>query len=178
MKKIIFLLFTSIILTACGSYRSLDLGRLTTGMTKGDVEYVAGPPSRVLAVNQTKQGYQEVLEYRTSRSEVYALEFYDDYLVGYEFLYDDIDYVAPAPPLIMPDYGRPIVIIQGNNRPNHPNRPNRPSQPNRPNRPNQPNRPSEPNRPNRPGSDSRPSEPNRTTNRPAGTDGASTGRTR
>lgn len=154
---------------ACGSYRSLDFGRLTTGMTKAQVEYVAGPPSRILAVNQTREGYQEVLEYRTSRSEVYALEFYDDYLVGYEFLYDDIDYIAPAPPMILPDRGRPIVVRPGNDRPDRPSRPGRP---------NESNRPGNSNRPNSGREDlTRPAEPSRTTNRTSNTEGASTGRT-
>lgn len=134
-------------------------------MTKYQVEKVAGLPNRVLAINETEDGYQEVLEYRTASNEVYALEFWDDYLTGYEYLYEDINYVAPLyPPMIYPPYGRPIIVIPpGNNHPNRPNQPNRPSQPNRPNRPNQPNRPSQPNRPNRPNQSNRPGQ----TNRPA-----------
>lgn len=125
MKKGLFIVILSAILMSCASYKSLNLNRLTTGMTKAQVEAVAGLPDRVLAVNQTENGYQEVLEYRTSRSEIYALEFWDDYLTGYEFLYDDVAYVPPmAPPMFIPDYGRPIIIIRpDNNRPNRPNRP-------------------------------------------------------
>lgn len=52
---------------------------LTTGRTIAEVENLMGPPERVLAVNK-KDGYvQEVLEYRTGRNEVYALEFLDNY---------------------------------------------------------------------------------------------------
>lgn len=131
MKKGLFMVILSAILVSCGSYKSLNLNRLTTGMTKAQVEAAAGLPERILAVNQTKDGYQEVLEYRTSRNEIYALEFWDDYLTGYEYLYDDVTYVAPiAPPMYIPDYGRPIIIIRPDE--NRPNRPNRPGQGNRP----------------------------------------------
>lgn len=124
MKKGLFIVILSAILMSCSSYRSLNLNRLTTGMTKAQVEEVAGIPERVLAVNQTEDGYQEVLQYRTSSSEIYALEFWNDYLTGYEYLYDDVAYVPPvAPPLYMPDYGRPIIIVHPDNRPNRPNRP-------------------------------------------------------
>ncbi|WP_051697635.1 hypothetical protein [Prevotella sp. 10(H)] len=134
MKKIILATIISLFFfVSCATYKSLDLGKLTTGMTKAEVESAIGRPDRVLAVNDKKEGYQEVLEYRTSRDEVYALEFWNDYLTGYEFLYDDVNYVASVmPPTIFPPYGRPIYIIHENNRPN---RPNRPTYPNRPNPP-------------------------------------------
>lgn len=129
MKKLSLVILISFLLVACGSYKYLDLGMLTTGMTIAEVENLMGPPERVLVVNK-KDGYvQEVLEYRTGRNEVYALEFWDDYLTGYEFLYDDVNYLPPAvPPMIFPDYGRPIYIYP-DHRPNRPNRPNRPSRP-------------------------------------------------
>ena len=111
MKKISLFILASFLLVACGAYKYLDLGMLTTGMTVAEVENLMGPPNRVLAVNK-KDGYvQEVLEYRTARDEVYALEFWDNYLTGYEYLYDDVTYIPPvAPPMIFPDYGRPIYI--------------------------------------------------------------------
>lgn len=122
MKKLMYILTLTalaLLVTSCGSFRSLDINRLTTGMTKAQVEEMAGPPQRVLAVNNTKDGYQEVLEYSTARNEVYALEFWNDYLTGYEYLYDDIQYVpAPAPPMYIPPYGRPIIIV--NERPGRP----------------------------------------------------------
>ena len=84
MKKISLFILASFLLVACGAYKYLDLGMLTTGMTVAEVENLMGPPNRVLAVNK-KDGYvQEVLEYRTARDEVYALEFWDNYLTGYE----------------------------------------------------------------------------------------------
>lgn len=176
MRKIVYFIAILLIATACGTYRSLDLRKLTTGMTKAQVEKVAGLPNRVLAINETEDGYQEVLEYRTSSSEVYALEFWNDYLTGYEYLYDDVNYVAPLyPPTIYPPYGRPIIVVPPAH--NQPNRPNRPSQPNRPNRPTQPNRPSQPgnsNRPNRPAPTTRPTEGSR----PVGTPNSSSGRDR
>lgn len=154
MEKILFLILPLLLLLGCGSTKNLDLSKLTTGMTKSEVAAVVGTPYRVLAVNDTKDGYQEVLEYRTAYNEVYALEFWNDYLTGFEFLYDDVEYVSSvAPPLYWPERGRPIYVAPpGNrpNRPNHPNRPNRPNRPetNRPGRPESPSRPEQPSRPN------------------------------
>lgn len=148
MRKILLLSLLALLMTACGSTRNLDLSKLRTGMTKAQVQSMIGNPDRILAVNETENGHQEILEYRTSRDEVYGLEFWNDYLTGYEFLYDDPDYYVnyyfpPTYPTVFPEYGRPIYIIQEN----RPNRPNRPIPPNRPNRPNRPSRP-EINRPN------------------------------
>lgn len=176
MKKIGIVILTSFLLTACGAYKYLDLGMLTTGMTVVEVENLMGPPDRVLAVNE-KDGYvQQVLEYRTGRSEVYALEFWDNYLTGYEYLYDDVTYIPPAaPPMIFPDYGRPIYIYP-DNYPNHSNRPNRPNRPSRPesnrpesNRPSRPGSGSSSNRPesNRPSPQTKPAEITRPTTRPS-----------
>ena len=155
MTKISLILLASFLLVACGAYKYLDLGMLTTGMTVAEVENLMGAPDRVLAVNK-KDGYiQEVLEYRTARNEVYALEFWDNYLTGYEYLYDDVTYIPPvAPPMVFPDYGRPIYIYPPDHHPSHPNRPNRPGS----------NRP-ESNRPSRPES-SRPESSRPTTTRP------------
>lgn len=166
MKKISLILLTSFLLVACGAYKYLDLGMLTTGMTVAEVENLMGAPDRVLAVNK-KDGYiQEVLEYRTARNEVYALEFWDNYLTGYEYLYDDVTYIPPvAPPMVFPDYGRPIYIYPPDHHPSHPNRPNRPNRPGS-NRP-ESNRPSRPesNRPSRPESN-RPESSRPTITRP------------
>jgi len=132
MKKIIIALVMAVTFAACATYKSLDLNKLATGMTTEQVKEVMGEPDRILALNDKEEGHQEVLEYRTSRDEVYALEFWNNYLTGYEFLYDDMTYIAPiAPPVIWPDYGRPIYIIP-DHKPNRPNRPNRPTPPTRP----------------------------------------------
>lgn len=173
MKKILLFGILTVFLTACGSYKSLDLSKLTTGMTKAQVQAAIGNPDRILAVNDTKDGYQEILEYRTSKDEVYGLEFWNDYLTGYEFLYDDIDYIDYFPPIyptVFPEYGRPIYIIRDDNTNNRPNRPNQPNRPNRP-RPERPSRP-EINRPNltKPAPNVRPST--RPTTRPSTIDSA------
>lgn len=141
-------------MAACGAYKYLDLGMLTTGMTIAEVQNLMGPPERVLAVNK-KDGYiQEVLEYRTGRNEVYALEFWDDYLTGYEYLYDDANYLPPtAPPMIFPIYGRPIYI-HPDHRPNRPNRPSRPES-NRPGTSRPETKPSEVTRPSDSGTSNR-----------------------
>lgn len=123
MKKGLFLVILAAILVSCASNRSLNLNKLTTGMTKAQVEAISGPPNRVLAVNRTDDGFQEILEFRTSRGDSYALEFWDDYLTGFEFLQDNVVYVAPPMmrPMHMPPHGRPIIVIRSDNR-----RPNRP----------------------------------------------------
>lgn len=173
MKKIVYLFSLMLALQSCGSYRSFNLNKLRIGMSKEQVIATVGYPERVLAVNDSRQGYQEILGYRTHRDEIYALEFWDDYLTGYEFLYDEVQYVpAPRPPYF-PEYGRPIVVIPG--RPGRPdyNRPRPPSRPenNRPGRPsgrpdiNQPVRPGErpgTNQTDRPGTN----QPGRPTDRP------------
>lgn len=167
MKRMIYMVLTAFLLVACGTYKALDLSKLTFGMTTGEVIRIAGSPQRILSARDTPEGYQQVLEYRTAYDEVYALEFWDDYLTGYEFLYDDVIYVAPAlPPPHFPAYGRPVYVVppdRPHNRPDKPglsNKPERPTQPERPNRPEQPSRPSPPERPNRP-SESTPSRPGR-----------------
>lgn len=125
MKKLVSLFaFVSILLTSCVTYQTLNLNRLTTGMSKAEVEMVAGYPNRVLAVSDTRDGYMEVLEYRTSGGDYYALEFWNDYLVGYEYLESDVAYVpAPAPPAYYPPYGRAVVAIPARVRPVAPNPP-------------------------------------------------------
>ncbi|MDR0430974.1 MAG: hypothetical protein LBH58_10915 [Tannerellaceae bacterium] len=158
MKKLVYIFITSLLLTACITYRTLNLNRLTTGMTKAEVEYVAGAPYRVLAVSQTRGGYQEVLEYRTSNGEIYALEFWNDYLVGYEYIDETITYVpAPVPPAYYPPYGSSVVVIRP--RPNHPHYRPIPSPAYRPPA-NNANRPSQPSRPSSPAAPSRPSNSN------------------
>lgn len=157
MKKMSIIISIAFIFSACATYKKLDLNKLTFGMTTEQVIRVAGSPNRVLSARQTEEGYQEVLEFRTAYDEVYALEFWNDYLTGYEYLYEDVAYVAPVhPPTLMPEYGRPIYIINNYQSSNRPNRPNRPS-PEKPNRPDRPNRPA----PERPGSTNRPSTSSR-----------------
>ena len=136
MKKFIpvFILLI-LLLSACGTYRTITVSRLKLGMSKADVEHMFGPPKRILSVSQTEYGYQEVLEYKTSNDEIYALDFMNDQLVGYEFLYDDIDYIPPMPQpvVIVHDYpGRPIARPP---KPRPPVRPVPPVQPVPPARP-------------------------------------------
>ena len=131
MKKLISIFLLLMLLSACGTYRTITVSRLKLGMSKADVEYMFGPPKRILSVSQSEYGYQEVLEYKTNNGEIYALDFMNDQLVGYEFLYDDIDYIPPMPQpvVIVPGYypGRPIE------RPPRPRPPARPVPPARPN---------------------------------------------
>lgn len=126
MRRILFLLSITFILSACGtSYQAASpVDRLTSGMSKYDVEYIMGRPVRVLAINRTPQGIQEVLEYCDPYRDYYALEFWNDYLVNCEYMnYSNPSYVyAPyAYPSVMPSRGRPIVIIGGDYRPSRSN---------------------------------------------------------
>ncbi|MDR2918720.1 MAG: hypothetical protein LBV72_05075 [Tannerella sp.] len=170
MKKFISILLASTFLLACGTYKTLDLGTLTFGMTTQEVIRLAGKPQRVLSVRNTPDGRQEVLEYQTTYREVYALEFWNDYLTGYEYLYDDVTYVIPPhPPVHYPEYGRPIYIYPNtppdrpglSNQPGRPNRPTQPERPSQPSRPSQPGRPISPGRPETPSQPSRPNQPER-----------------
>lgn len=140
MKRILLIVTIIVSFTACGTYNSVDsMSQLRSGMTKGEVEYYLGQPIDVLTVNYTQNGIQEVLAFRNNYDEVYAVEFWDNYLTGYEYLYDDIPYMAPAPPTMLPPAGRPIIVAPGHGRPNRPGRPSRPSRPAKPNRPSRPN---------------------------------------
>ncbi|MCD7974141.1 MAG: hypothetical protein LUG18_16000 [Candidatus Azobacteroides sp.] len=164
MKNLLIIFSLSLFVTGCASYRRADLGQLTIGMTKWEVSNTIGPPERVLAVNRTQYGYQEVLEYRTYHNEYYALEFWDDYLTGIEFLYDGIVYVpAPAPPTYWPVYGRPV--FPGNYRPSRPQNPQYPGQTPRPPTTN-PGTP-QPGVTNRPESTSRPQTNTQNNSRPS-----------
>lgn len=131
MKKGIAILAIIFIFTGCSVYRGANISQVTTGMTKAQVSTIMGNPERILAVRSTDNGLQEVLQYRTLWDEIYALEFLNDYLVGYEFLYDDAPYVVPAPPVIIPPYGTPVFPPhRPGERP--PERPGRPEQPETP----------------------------------------------
>ena len=142
MKKVYMIIVLVVVLVSCGTYRSVNVNQLTTGMTKNQVYEQIGLPERTLSVNQTDNGLQEVLQYRTNSNEIYALTFWNDYLTGYEFLYDDTPYVpAPAPPVYYPDYGRPIIIVP--NRPVSKPRPNPKPQPSQKPSQDQNNRPAQ-----------------------------------
>jgi len=160
MKKFTITIAIVLLFSSCGTFKTVDLGKLTIGMTKEEVVYQIGQPRRVLAVNETSNGYQEVLEYKTYRSEVYALEFWNDYLSGFEFLYEDVVYTPPpAPPAIVPVYGKPL-------HPDYkPSKPLKPSKPSKPNPPNKPSKPNQPNRPERPGTNNQQERPNSNNNR-------------
>ncbi|MDR0371290.1 MAG: hypothetical protein LBH80_05500 [Prevotellaceae bacterium] len=143
MKKTIYLLLIATSISGCSFFRTTGAQQLTFGMTKAEVSEFLGYPERILAVNQTRDGIQEVLQYRMSNDDVYALEFWDDYLTGYEYLYKEQDYhyvPSYAPPASRPVHGRPIPVPGfGNNRPGH--RPPSTATPPRGNVPNNPDRP-------------------------------------
>ena len=149
MKRVLFFASVVFILSACVVRKNLDLSMITYGMNVDQVVDIAGNPNRVLVARQTVNGYQEVLEYRTRYSEVYALEFWNNYLTGFEHLYSEVPYVEPVrPPVVFPEYGRPIVIIHNHNNPGRPQyRPNDNRPHVQPNRPTQSARPTETNRP-------------------------------
>ena len=120
MKKSILLLFPLLFMLSCvGTNKTVSVNRLKMGMTKADVEYMFGPPERILVVFMTDFGYQEVLAYKTYKNEVYALEFVDDRLVGYEFLHEAVEY-TPRPitqPVVIHNYIQPSSPPAPNRKP-------------------------------------------------------------
>ena len=115
MKRYVYVFLVLILFFAsCLSYKALNLNHLTIGMTVEQVQRTYGPPRKVLETKRTNNGFLQVLEYRNRHGEVYALEFWDNYLVGYDFLYDDYPYIAPvAPPGYYPSFGSSIIIVHG-----------------------------------------------------------------
>lgn len=87
MKKFTIILITAILLSSCGVQMG-NMNRLSEGMTKEQVAGVMGYPNRTLSVQYFSDGVQEILEYTTNYNEVYALEYWNNRLVGYEHLYD------------------------------------------------------------------------------------------
>lgn len=124
MKKLIFLLCLPMIIWSCGTvnYAQYDISNLRTGMSKAQVRSVIGSPERYLVSTMTPYGYQEVLQYRTSYSDLYALEFLNDYLIYAEYMYDG--HYAPYyhQITVRPPYGN--SIFPPNYRPGPP--PSRP----------------------------------------------------
>jgi len=110
MKKIILLLIVSLNVISCDVYKSFDPGKVTFGMSKAQTVQSFGQPERILVARQTQDGFQEVLEYKTYQKEHYAIEFWNDYLTGFELMYEETTYIpAPAPPVVTPVYGTPVA---------------------------------------------------------------------
>lgn len=161
--KISYIWIILLFLSGCASYKTLDLRDLHTGMTREEVDEIAGVPRRILVMEKTDNGLHEVFEYRTWDNDAYALEFWNNYLTGFEFLYEGREYIAsPAPPVIYPPIGRPLMP-PGYTKPSRPE-PGRPSPPRPTTRPTPSDQSGNTGRP----STSKPSEGNtRPTTRPA-----------
>jgi hypothetical protein len=103
-------------------FKSLDVNSLQLGMTKAQVSSMFGKPDRILYAGRSDKGYEEVLQYRTSLYELYALTFFDDQLESYEFLVEEIPAGSQIrPPVTHPVYPLPPPAQQpGNNRPDYP----------------------------------------------------------
>lgn len=172
MKKILGLIFAIALLTSCASTRVSPIDQLTIGMSKRDVQYTIGPPDRLIEAHYVNGEYLEVLQY-TVYGDVYALEFWNDYLTSSEYLYADRGYYY-APPAYPPSYygdrGRPIIIINRppnyrpgqNTRPPNSGRPEGNTRPPGSGRPENNTRPPSSGRPEsgRPSENTRPSNPN------------------
>jgi len=94
MKKIVSLLLISILFVACGAIKTVEMSRLQIGMSKAQVQELIGYPERVLYAGASEGGYEEVVEYRTYRDELYAVTYWNDHLESYEFIRDT--YVPPV----------------------------------------------------------------------------------
>lgn len=134
-----------ILLVSCVTPRSLNLNQLRFGMSRQEVYNMAGNPRRILAANRTEDGILEVLEFVTNRNESYALEFWNDSLVGFEFMHVGVEYVPPMrpptmrppatrPPTMWPQPDRPIIFPPATPTPRPPSQP-LPPQPSRPSQP-------------------------------------------
>ena len=129
MKKIVLLGLISIFLIGCSvSRQQPNYGKLRIGMSMHQVENLIGPPERVISLTRTAYGYEEIWQYRTVHNEVFALEFLNEVLEGYQFLYEDYRYV-PSPNYYRPPHGRPIFPNYKPNRPIYRPTPSRPNQP-------------------------------------------------
>jgi hypothetical protein len=118
-------------------FKSLNVNSLQLGMTKAQVSSMFGKPDKVLYVGRSDKGYEEVLQYRTSSNESYALTFFDDQLESYEFLVEEIPVGSQMrPPVIHPVYPpSPPAQQPGNNRPDYPPANNNPRPPSNNSRP-------------------------------------------
>ncbi|MFT3995572.1 MAG: hypothetical protein QM660_14780, partial [Dysgonomonas sp.] len=153
MKKYIYtiLLSTLLLLSACGSYQTANVRNLSVGMTQSEVNQIMGYPVRVLSTNYSSDGVQEVFEYVNYQNESYAIEFWNEHLVGFDFMYRNSD------PIYRPSSPSPVYPVEPD-RPNY--RPN-----NRPST--RPSRPSGSTKPSRPDSSSRPSGSGSSSSRPS-----------
>ena len=137
MKKIklVILLFVPFLFFACGAFKTVDMNKLTIGMSKDEVRSVIGDPDRVLFAGAVDDGYEEVVQYRTVNNEIYAVTYWNNRLESYEFLHEEPNYppgnaVAPGPaprppyqPNPRPPANRPGT---GNDRPGNGHNPGRP----------------------------------------------------
>lgn len=109
-----------LLLTGCVVSRNPqadNFKNLTVGMSKSEVEYWIGPPELYLSVIRTSQGIEEVLQYRNIYNEVFALEYFNDYLVSANYIYSGSWYPM-YPPVNYPGFGRPV--FPPGYRPNRP----------------------------------------------------------
>lgn len=154
MKQIIIIFMISILLSSCNTTMTVgDIRTLDVGMSRAQVDAYWGNPRRLITVEYTREGVFEVYEYNSYYREVYAVQFLNGFVVGYDILYKDF-YTRPRPNSVP---NRPNRPSSPNNRPNRPQEPDRPS--NQPSRPNQPNRLNQPNKPDQPDKPNRPSRP-------------------
>lgn len=120
MKRIV--LFVSIVLLLTGCKTTYDYGydvrQLRAGMTKYEVERLIGPAERILEINWTPYGYEEILQYRDRYWDRYALIYMEGILIDAQYIYDGSWYYVQAtrppmgggifPPGFIP--GRPVPM--------------------------------------------------------------------
>jgi hypothetical protein len=118
MKKSVWLLSISLLLSACGLMKSVDMSRLQMGMSKAQVSSMFGQPDRVLYAGASNGQYEEVLQYTTSRK-IYALTFINDQLESYGFISEEI----PAGSQVRPSVPHPVYPPPSNGNSSRPNYP-------------------------------------------------------
>lgn len=165
-KYILLIAVVSVMTTACGTYTATPSGvdLLWQGMPKQEVDKIMGYPRQLMSVNYYREGTEEIFLYVTYRNDAYAIEYWNNTLVGYEQLYDRYSQPSYVPSQPYPSRPSQPIVRPPANRPGNNYQPSRPGNNNNNNRPGQNNRPERPNN-NRPGNNDnnqgRPSENNR-----------------
>lgn len=127
MKRIIYLIGIVLLLSGCKTTYDYgyDVRDLRSGMTKYEVERLIGPAERILEINWTPYGYEEILQYRNNYWDRYALIYLEGILVDAQYIYDGYWYYpqvirppmggAIFPPAFIP--GRPTPMPPASQRP-------------------------------------------------------------
>lgn len=83
MKRFIYIILATAFLAACASNKTLDINKLTVGMTRSEVEKKFGKPDKVLHAKIEGRQLFETLLYTDKQAGAYRLIFENHKLVEY-----------------------------------------------------------------------------------------------